>query len=166
MLKLVELEEYAKTYPHKLSGGQMQRVALARSLVTKPDLLLLDEPLSALDAKIRKHLRVQIKEIQKELELTTIFVTHDQEEALELSDRIILMNEGKIIQNSNANNLYLLPESHFVASFIGNYNILSPKELDSLGLKHDFKKDIALRPETIEISNEGLETKIKKNITR
>ncbi|EHW7963047.1 ABC transporter ATP-binding protein [Campylobacter coli] len=162
MLKLVELEEYAKTYPHKLSGGQMQRVALARSLVTKPDLLLLDEPLSALDAKIRKHLRVQIKEIQKELELTTIFVTHDQEEALELSDRIILMNEGKIIQNSNANNLYLLPESHFVASFIGNYNILSPKELDSLGLKHDFKKDIALRPETIEISNEGLEAKIKE----
>ncbi|HFZ5141151.1 TPA: hypothetical protein ACIK04_000014 [Campylobacter jejuni] len=91
---------------------------------------------------------------------------HDQEEALELSDRIILMNEGKIIQNSNANNLYLLPESHFVVSFIGNYNILSPKELDSLGLKYDFKKDIVLRPETIEISNEGLETKIKKNITR
>ncbi|ECQ6731296.1 ABC transporter ATP-binding protein [Campylobacter coli] len=162
MLKLVELEEYAKIYPHKLSGGQMQRVALARSLVTKPDLLLLDEPLSALDAKIRKHLRIQIKEIQKELNLTTIFVTHDQEEALEMSDRIILMNEGKIMQNSNASNLYLLPECHFVASFIGNYNILSPKELDNLGLEHDFKKDIALRPETIEISNEGLEAKIKE----
>lgn len=123
---------------------------------------MLDEPLSALDTKIRKHLRVQIKEIQKELDLTTIFVTHDQEEALELSDRIILMNKGKIIQNSNANNLYLLPESHFVASFIGNYNILSPKDLDSLGLEHDFKRDIALRPETIEISNEGLEAKIKE----
>ncbi|RQD69058.1 ABC transporter ATP-binding protein [Campylobacter hepaticus] len=164
MLKLVELEEYIKTYPHKLSGGQMQRVALARSLIIKPNLLLLDEPLSALDAKIRKHLRMQIKEIQKELNLTTIFVTHDQEEALELSDRIILMNEGKIMQNSSANNLYLLPECHFVAGFIGSYNILSPKELDNLGLQHNFKKDIALRPETIEISNKGLKAKIKQKL--
>ncbi|MFQ6341636.1 ABC transporter ATP-binding protein [Campylobacter sp. VTCC 70190] len=162
MLKLVELEDFSQSYPHRLSGGQMQRVALARSLVTKPNLLLLDEPLSALDAKIRKHLRTQIKEIQKELNLTTIFVTHDQEEALELSDRIILMNEGKIVQNSNANNLYLLPQSHFVASFIGNYNILSPKELDELGLEHQFNKDIALRPETIEIANEGYEARIKE----
>lgn len=162
MLKLVELENYSASYPHKLSGGQMQRVALARSLVTKPDLLLLDEPLSALDAKIRKHLRAQIKKIQKELNLTTIFVTHDQEEALELSDRIILMNEGHIVQNSDANELYLLPNSHFVASFIGNYNILSPKDLDSLNLVHSFEHDVALRPETIEIADEGLEGKIKE----
>lgn len=162
MLKLVELENHANSYPHRLSGGQMQRVALARSLVTKPDLLLLDEPLSALDAKIRKHLRVQIKEIQKELHLTTIFVTHDQEEALELSDRIILMNEGQIVQNSCANELYLLPNSHFVASFIGNYNILSPKDLDDLNLTHSFESDVALRPETIEISSEGLGGRIKE----
>lgn len=120
----------------------------------KPDLLLLDEPLSALDAKIRKHLRVQIKTIQKELDLTTIFVTHDQEEALELSDKIILMNEGKIMQNAKANELYLNPNNHFVASFIGNYNILSMKDLNKLGLKHDFKKDIALRPEVIVLSDD------------
>ena len=140
MLKLVELEDFSKSYPHSLSGGQAQRVALARSLITKPDLLLLDEPLSALDAKIRKHLRVQIKAIQKELNLTTIFVTHDQEEALELSDRIILMHQGEILQNSDAQNLYLLPKNHFVASFIGNYNILSPKDLDTLKLSHSFKQ--------------------------
>lgn len=154
MLKLVELEKFVKSYPHNLSGGQAQRVALARSLVMKPDLLLLDEPLSALDAKIRKHLRVQIKTIQKELDLTTIFVTHDQEEALELSDKIILMNEGKIMQNAKANELYLNPNNHFVASFIGNYNILSMKDLNKLGLKHDFKKDIALRPEVIVLSDD------------
>lgn len=162
MLELVELENFAKSYPHNLSGGQAQRVALARSLVMKPNLLLLDEPLSALDAKIRKHLRVQIKQIQRELNLTTIFVTHDQEEALELSDKIILMNEGKIMQNSRANELYLSPNNHFVASFIGNYNILSPKELDKMGLKHEFKKDIALRPEVIELcdKDKGVRAKI------
>ncbi|MCI5968276.1 ABC transporter ATP-binding protein [Helicobacter sp.] len=165
MLKLVELEDFSKSYPHSFSGGQAQRVALARSLITKPDLLLLDEPLSALDAKIRKHLRAQIKAIQKEFHLTTIFVTHDQEEALELSDRIILMHQGEILQNSDAQNLYLLPKNRFVASFIGNYNILSPKDLDLLNLSHSFKEDIALRPETIEISGtQGVKAKIKEKI--
>ena len=162
MLKLVELEDFAKAYPHRLSGGQMQRVALARSLITKPKLLLLDEPLSALDAKIRKHLRVQIKKISKELNLSTIFVTHDQEEALELSDKIILMNEGKIVQNSKANELYLEPKNHFVASFIGSYNILTVKDLAKLGLKHPFTKDIAISPESIELSKEGLKAVIKE----
>ena len=98
-LQLVELNDYAKRYPHQLSGGQCQRVALARSLVTRPRLLLLDEPLSALDARIRKHLREQIRQIQRELNLTTIFVTHDQEEALTMSDRIFLMNQGRIVQS-------------------------------------------------------------------
>lgn len=93
-LELVELGNFAGRYPHQLSGGQCQRVALARSLVTRPSLLLLDEPLSALDARIRKHLREQIRAIQRELGLTTIFVTHDQEEALTMSDRIFLMNQG------------------------------------------------------------------------
>lgn len=153
MLELVELSEFSKKYPNNLSGGQMQRVALARSLVTKPDLLLLDEPLSALDAKIRKNLRTQIKKIQKDLNLTTIFVTHDQEEALLLSDNIILMEKGKIAQNSDAQSLYISPKSKFVASFIGSYNILTPKMLGRL-ITHDFKKDVAIRPETIEISKE------------
>ncbi|MGH8485487.1 MAG: ABC transporter ATP-binding protein, partial [Pseudomonas sp.] len=94
VLQLVELQDFASRYPHQLSGGQCQRVALARSLVTRPRLLLLDEPLSALDARIRKHLREQIRQIQRELGLTTIFVTHDQEEALTMSDRIFLMYQG------------------------------------------------------------------------
>ncbi|MCZ7253128.1 ABC transporter ATP-binding protein, partial [Salmonella enterica] len=100
-----ELKELAGRYPHQMSGGQCQRVALARSLVTRPRLLLLDEPLSALDARIRKHLREQIRQIQRELGLTTIFVTHDQEEALTMSDRIFLMNQGKIVQSGDAETL-------------------------------------------------------------
>lgn len=160
MLELVELDEFAKKYPSSLSGGQMQRVALARSLITNPNLLLLDEPLSALDAKIRKSLREQIKKIQKSLNLTTIFVTHDQEEALLLSDKIILMQKGKIAQNSNAQNLYLNPQNQFVASFVGNYNILSPEILSRI-ITHKFKKDVAIRPETIEIvKNDGIRAKI------
>lgn len=160
MLELVELDEFAKKYPSSLSGGQMQRVALARSLITNPNLLLLDEPLSALDAKIRKSLREQIKKIQKSLNLTTIFVTHDQEEALLLSDKIILMQKGKIAQNSDAQNLYLNPQNQFVASFVGNYNILSPEALSRI-ITHKFKKDVAIRPETIEIvQNDGIRAKI------
>lgn len=151
MLELVDLKDFEKKYPYSLSGGQMQRVALARSLIVKPNLLLLDEPLSALDAKIRKHLRAEIKKIHKELNLTTIFVTHDQEEALSMSDRIILMQKGKIVQNSNANDLYLQPASKFVASFIGNYNILDANNLGKI-ITHDFKDEVVIRPETISIS--------------
>ncbi|MCV5925294.1 ABC transporter ATP-binding protein, partial [Escherichia coli] len=98
VIALVDLKGKEKHYPHQLSGGQRQRVALARALVVKPRILLLDEPLSALDAKIRKHLRQQIRDIQKEMNLTTIFVTHDQEEAMIMSDRIFLMNKGEIVQ--------------------------------------------------------------------
>ena len=124
VLKLVELNDFASRYPHQLSGGQCQRVALARSLVTRPRLLLLDEPLSALDARIRKHLREQIRQIQRELGLTTIFVTQDQEEALTMSDRIFLMNQGKIVQSGDAETLYTAPVDVFAAGFIGNYNLL------------------------------------------
>lgn len=160
ILDLVELGEFAKKYPHNLSGGQMQRVALARSLILKPDVLLLDEPLSALDARIRKHLRAQIRKIQKELNLTTIFVTHDQEEALEMSDKIILMQNGKIVQNSSASELYLAPASKFVASFIGNYNIINSENLSKI-LTHNFKGELAIRPETITlIKNDGTRGRI------
>ena len=124
VLQLVELNDFAKRYPHQLSGGQCQRVALARSLVTRPRLLLLDEPLSALDARIRKHLREQIRQIQRELGLTTIFVTHDQEEALTLSDRIAVMSAGKILQIGTPTDIYEHPKHRFVAQFIGDINFL------------------------------------------
>lgn len=147
-LTLVELTDFARRYPHQLSGGQCQRVALARSLVTRPRLLLLDEPLSALDARIRRHLREQIRNIQQELKLTTLFVTHDQEEALTLSDRIVLMNRGKIVQNGNAEALYTQPADLFAAGFIGNYNLLSAEQATQL-TGQTFSGQVAIRPESI-----------------
>lgn len=147
-LALVELTDFARRYPHQLSGGQCQRVALARSLVTRPRLLLLDEPLSALDARIRRHLREQIRHIQQELKLTTIFVTHDQEEALTLSDRIVLMNRGRIVQNGNAETLYTQPVDLFAACFIGNYNLLSAEQATQL-TGQPFSSQVAIRPESI-----------------
>ena len=148
-LELVELTEFAKRYPHQLSGGQSQRVALARSLVTRPRLLLLDEPLSALDARIRRHLREQIRRIQQELKLTTLFVTHDQEEALTLSDRIVLMNQGKIVQNGDAESLYTQPADLFAAGFIGNYNLISAEQAQRL-TGQVFSGQVAIRPESIQ----------------
>ncbi|MGM3182940.1 ABC transporter ATP-binding protein [Dickeya oryzae] len=150
VLALVELGDYARRYPHQLSGGQCQRVALARSLVTRPRLLLLDEPLSALDARIRRHLREQIRRIQQELTLTTIFVTHDQEEALTLSDRIVLMNKGEIVQNGDAESLYTQPASLFAAGFIGSYNLLSADEATRL-TGGQFAGQVALRPESVRL---------------
>ncbi len=151
-LKLVNLEDKADFYPEQLSGGQQQRISLARSLVTKPKVLLLDEPLSALDAKIRKQLQMDIRALQKKLGITMIFVTHDQEEAMILSDRIFVMSEGKIMQQATPAELYGKPKNHFVASFIGNYNILSSNELKSLDpafLPKNNKNNYAIRSETI-----------------
>ncbi|MGM3174627.1 ABC transporter ATP-binding protein [Dickeya lacustris] len=150
VLALVELGDYARRYPHQLSGGQCQRVALARSLVTRPRLLLLDEPLSALDARIRRHLREQIRRIQQELKLTAIFVTHDQEEALTLSDRIVLMNKGEIVQNGDAESLYTQPANLFAAGFIGSYNLLNADEATSL-TGGQFAGQVALRPESVRL---------------
>ena len=154
VLRLVELHDYAARYPHQLSGGQCQRVALARSLVTRPRLLLLDEPLSALDARIRKHLREQIRAIQQELGLTTIFVTHDQEEALTMSDRIFLMNAGKIVQSGDAESLYTAPVDAFAAGFIGNYNLLDADTASRLLLR-PVSSRIAIRPEAIRLEDSG-----------
>jgi putative spermidine/putrescine transport system ATP-binding protein len=154
VLQLVELEDLAGRYPHQMSGGQCQRVALARSLVTRPRLLLLDEPLSALDARIRKHLREQIRQIQRELGLTTIFVTHDQEEALVMSDRIFLMNQGKIVQSGDAETLYTAPVDAFAAGFIGNYNLLDAEQASKL-LQRPVSSRIAIRPESIELNRNG-----------
>lgn len=153
-LDLVELGSFAGRYPHQLSGGQCQRVALARSLVTRPRLLLLDEPLSALDARIRKHLREQIRAIQRELGLTTIFVTHDQEEALTMSDRIFLMNQGRIVQSGDAETLYTAPVDLFAAGFIGNYNLLDADSASRL-LQRPVASRLAIRPESITLGIHG-----------
>jgi len=123
-LELVGLKGFEDRYPEQLSGGQQQRVALARALVIEPQLLLLDEPLSNLDAKIRERLRGEIKRIQKELGITTIYVTHDQEEAMAISDRIAVMSVGKIEQVGNPLDLYYNPKNEFVAKFLGLSNIL------------------------------------------
>lgn len=154
VLELVELASFAARYPHQLSGGQCQRVALARSLVTRPRLLLLDEPLSALDARIRKHLREQIRAIQRELGLTTIFVTHDQEEALTMSDRIVLMNQGRIVQSGDAETLYTAPVDLFAAGFIGNYNLLDADSASRL-LQRPVASRLAIRPESITLGLNG-----------
>ena len=124
-LKLVHVDQYADRMPEKLSGGQQQRVALARALVIKPDVLLMDEPLSNLDAKLRVEMRTVIREIQKEVGITTIYVTHDQEEAMAVSDRIAVMNKGVINHCGTPVNIYLRPANQFVATFIGKSNILN-----------------------------------------
>ncbi|MGO4174503.1 ABC transporter ATP-binding protein [Bosea sp. TAF32] len=118
-LGLVEMESYADRYPHELSGGQQQRVALARTLVYKPDVLLLDEPLSNLDAKLRERARVWLGQLKDQVRLTTIYVTHDQSEALALSDRIVVMNKGRIVQIGTPHEIYASPADPFVADFIG-----------------------------------------------
>ncbi|WP_423800890.1 ABC transporter ATP-binding protein [Neobacillus sp. SAB-20_R2A] len=121
-LQLVKLTGLEKRYPRELSGGQRQRVAIARALVVEPELLLLDEPLSNLDAKLRHELRAEIKRLQKEVGVTTIFVTHDQDEALSMSDRIVVMNQGKIEQIGTPTEIYQNPQSEFVFQFIGKSN--------------------------------------------
>ncbi|NHF62088.1 ABC transporter ATP-binding protein [Microcella pacifica] len=121
-LDLVGLDRHAQRYAHQLSGGQQQRVALARALVTRPRVLLLDEPLSALDAKVRVQLREQIREIQTELGITTLFVTHDQEEALAVADRVAVMRAGRIEQIGSPEDLYSSPANDFVADFVGLSN--------------------------------------------
>lgn len=130
MLQLIKLPALAARYPWQLSGGQQQRVALARALAGKPEVLLLDEPLSALDAKIRISLREDIRTLQRELGITSIFVTHDQEEALSISDRIVVMNEGRIEQVGSPAQIYNFPRTRFVASFVGTLNILTGHVVD------------------------------------
>jgi ABC-type Fe3+/spermidine/putrescine transport system ATPase subunit len=124
VLGLVHLAEQTDKFPHQLSGGQQQRVALARALAPKPTVLLLDEPLSALDAKVREDLRAEIKDLQTALSITTIMVTHDQHEAMEMADRIVVMNRGVIEQIGAAADLYDRPVNRFVAEFIGRMNLV------------------------------------------
>src|SRR3954469_15322985 len=130
LLELINLPDKGSRYPYQLSGGQQQRVALARALALGPQWLLPDEPLSALDAKIRVALRVEIRAIQRQLGITTVYVTHDQEEALSLSDRIVVMSEGRMEQVGTPFEIYNFPTTPFVASFVGTLNLLPAKVVD------------------------------------
>lgn len=151
VIDIVELQGREDHLIDELSGGQRQRVALARALVTRPRILFLDEPLSALDAKIRKRLRYLIRQVQKEMGLTTIFVTHDQEEAMVMSDRIFLMNNGSIVQSGTPAEVYTHPVNEFAAGFMGNYNIFNERlTADYFGIKSGRKS--AVRPEAIFIN--------------
>src|SRR5687768_8677069 len=131
MISLINLEKHADKYPYQLSGGQQQRVALARALAIRPQLLLLDEPLSALDAKIRVALRNEIRTIQRHLDITTVYVTHDQEEAMSLSDRIVVMNHAMIEQVGTPFEIYNFPKTAFVASFVGTLNTMAAEVVDA-----------------------------------
>jgi putative spermidine/putrescine transport system ATP-binding protein len=154
MIALVQLQGHEDKLMPQLSGGQRQRVALARALVVRPRILLLDEPLSALDARIRKTLQEEIRRVQTQLKLTTIFVTHDQEEALMLSDRIFVMDGGRIVQQDTAETIYTRPASGFVARFIGHYNLLDGTQARRL-LGIDTKAMLAIRPEAIHVAEPG-----------
>ncbi len=130
LLDLIGLPDKARSYPYELSGGQQQRVALARALAIQPKVLLLDEPLSALDAKIRDELRTEIRRIQRQLNITTIYVTHDQEEAMALSDRVVVMSKGVMEQVASPFQIYNYPATDFVASFVGRLNRLPGRVVD------------------------------------
>ena len=152
MIDLVGLAGKEVAYPANLSGGQQQRVALARSLVTKPDVLLLDEPLSALDAQIRVQLRGLIKSLQAELGITVILVTHDQEEAMSMSDYIFVMNQGHIVQEGSPTYIYRHPQSEFATRFIGDYNLFTKEEAAAMGaVDHADYSYVAIRPEVLSL---------------
>jgi putative spermidine/putrescine transport system ATP-binding protein len=173
MISLIRLEEHVNKYPYQLSGGQQQRVALARALATHPQMLLLDEPLSALDAKIRVQLRAEIRAIQKRLGITAIFVTHDQEEALSISDRVVVMYGGRVEQVGTPFEIYNFPQTQFVANFVGSLNtavaeIKDPQKgllsMDGIelisaekmeGLTKGDKVLIAIRPERFSFAVDG-----------
>jgi putative spermidine/putrescine transport system ATP-binding protein len=173
MLRIVHLPEFGNRYPYQLSGGQQQRVALARALAIQPHVLLLDEPLSALDAKIRVSLRAEIRAIQRQLGITTIYVTHDQEEALSLSDRVVVMSNGRVEQIGTPFEIYNFPTTRFVASFVGTLNVLSASVVDAAGgrLRIDGQEiraakpiegvppteplTVALRPEILSLNGSG-----------
>jgi putative spermidine/putrescine transport system ATP-binding protein len=147
-LALVRLEGMEQRKPSQLSGGQRQRVALARSIVVKPKVLLLDEPLGALDLKLREQMQVELKQIQRELGITFIFVTHDQDEALSLSDRIAVFNKGAIVQLGTPQEIYNNPVNHFVAEFVGSSNHFTAEQAKEF---FGISQEIIIRPENIKL---------------
>lgn len=169
MLEIVGLSDKIDQFPMQLSGGQQQRVALARAIVTEPKVLLLDEPLSAIDALLRHNLQIEIRRIQKELNITTIFVTHDQDEAMVMSDTIHLFNKGHVEQSGTPVDLYTAPRTKFTASFIGNYNLLHAEKFGKACGETIDCEDVAIRPEIVKMSKEPIECdscyKLKGKIT-
>ena len=159
LLELVGLSEHAVKYPHQLSGGQQQRVALARALAIEPRVLLLDEPLSALDAKVRAELRHQIRALQQRLNITTLFVTHDQEEALSMADRVCVMNRGRVEQVATPAELYTRPSTAFTAEFIG---VSSRVPVERRGVHVVlFKRDVAIRGSTPLLSSGSIDALLR-----
>ncbi len=175
MLELVRLGTFGDRYPYQLSGGQQQRVALARALALQPDLLLLDEPLSALDAKVRAEVREEIRRIQQRLGITAVFVTHDQEEALSISDRVVVMNQGAIEQEGPPFEIYNYPRTPFAAAFVGTLNRLAGEVVDArqghvrlgsvtlqaeapLQQANGAKVTVMLRPEELRVAGLGAHT--------
>ncbi|WGK88746.1 ABC transporter ATP-binding protein [Pseudomonas migulae] len=153
VLKLVRLDRHAERYPRELSGGQRQRVALARALVIEPPVLLLDEPLSNLDANLREEMQFEIRRIQREVGITTLMVTHDQSEALSISDRVVVMQAGRITQIDAPYTLYEHPRTEFISGFVGKANLL-PGERDSAGVvqvRSGGELTLSLRPEKIDL---------------
>ncbi|MBK0058636.1 ABC transporter ATP-binding protein [Pseudomonas sp. S44] len=160
VLTLVRLDRYAERYPRELSGGQRQRVALARALVIEPPVLLLDEPLSNLDANLREEMQFEIRRIQSEVGITTLMVTHDQAEALSISDRVVVMQAGRVTQVDEPYRLYEHPRTRFISDFVGKANLL-PGELDGAGLPQvhhcrDASLTLSLRPEKIDLLDNGV----------
>ncbi|MBZ9781238.1 ABC transporter ATP-binding protein [Pseudomonas sp. REP124] len=159
VLKLVRLHQHAERYPRELSGGQRQRVALARALVIQPPVLLLDEPLSNLDANLREEMQFEIRRIQREVGITTLMVTHDQSEALSISDRVVVMQSGRITQIDAPYTLYEHPRTEFISGFVGKANLL-PGERDSAGVAQVCNRGqgeltLSLRPEKIDLRDAG-----------
>lgn len=156
-LKLVRLNQHAERYPRELSGGQRQRVALARALVIEPPVLLLDEPLSNLDANLREEMQFEIRRIQREVGITTLMVTHDQSEALSISDRVVVMQAGRITQIDAPYTLYEHPRTEFISGFVGKANLL-PGDRDSTGIvqvSSGGELILSLRPEKIDLRDKG-----------
>ncbi len=159
LLALVKLSGYERRYPWQLSGGQQQRIAIARALAVNPSLLLLDEPLSALDAQVRAQMRVELHQLQRQLAIPTVMVTHDQQEALELSDHVVCMRNGSIEQIGSPEQVYAAPETYFVADFIGNANLMTtdwvraniPALLASRPEGADEAYHACIRPEAIDV---------------
>ena len=153
LLDLIQLQGYGDRYPSQLSGGQRQRVALARALAVQPQVLLLDEPFGALDAKVRKELRAWLRRLHDEVHVTTVFVTHDQEEAMEVADQIVVMNHGRIEQVGSPAEVYDQPATPFVMSFIGPVNVLSPHS-QLLHTQDGNSHEVFLRPHDVEVDTD------------